>query len=102
MKLQIGGKDYRIKSGEKEVLDYFGVYGFYDEYNQAIYISDDLSEDHYLETLLHEILHAVHREYAINLDKETEEQVILATSKGLRAIIKNHDRETIESILYGD
>lgn len=101
--LKIIGKRYTIETVDASILqDLGGVDGVTLASAGKIKISDGMSEDDRLETVLHELLHAIWAGMDVGFSDRTEEKVVTALSKGLRAVIVDNDREITEGIFYGD
>ncbi len=103
--LRIGAIDYKIiKRPFKDIgaFDNTSQYkGYCDREAGEIHLNSDHIEDSSdpINTLLHEILHALFREYCIDTDQE--EYIVRCLSNGLCSVFKNNPKllETVKENL---
>lgn len=82
--LSVFGKDYIVKEADKKILkDEIGVCEYW---NQLILIDKNLQKDCTLETLLHEVIHAIDGETGLSL-KEVQIRLL---SQGLYDVLKHN------------
>lgn len=60
--------------------------GFCEPDNQRICLRDDMSEEKFRDTLLHEVLHAIYSAFQLQ-DGETEERVVGNLATGLMTVL---------------
>lgn len=102
-KIKIGYADYRIRSLDPQRHG-SGVDGICNLEKHEICIWQRAPKSRKAETVLHEILHAIHWEWKLPLNAKMEEKVISALSAGVATVIRDN-RGLIELIaqrLYGN
>lgn len=101
--IKIGYADYRIRSLDPQRHG-SGVDGICNLEKHEICIWQRAPKSRKAETVLHELLHAIHWEWKLPLNNKTEEKVISALSAGIATVIRdNHGLiELIAQRLYGN
>lgn len=84
MKIQIlaNGYDYE----EVDSLDEFGIC---DNLNRKIQIRNNQNQDQMVDTIWHEILHAIVDLMNLDLSEDQEEQIVTALGRGLGSIYRD-------------
>jgi len=81
--IKVGGNTYTLIQHDTNYLNEEGVHGLCDCTKLEIHIvSGDLPRDVIRNTLIHEILHAIYREYDIS-DEDDEETTVTRLANGL-------------------
>lgn len=105
MKLKILGKRWTIERADPVMMTGCGVTGLTVYADQRMLVADGQSEDNARETALHEVLHAIAEGMGLRvttLTYEQEEAAVNAFAKGLRALIADNPRATVDRLLFGD
>lgn len=102
MKISILGFDYDVVFDKKQLericeehdFDPDNTWGLHDAENRKIYISPVLNAEQTVQTLLHEILHAIgtitgHR--TLSQSTSRNEAIVDAIANGLLTVLKNKD-----------
>ena len=89
-KIRVLGKGYKIKwYAEHPVLgEDLNLHGKHDWANGTIYVRQSLDHDRALDTLIHEVIHAIKGEMDINI----EERDIVGLASGLQCFFKDNFR----------
>lgn len=66
-------------------------FGDYDKHKERIRVDTNISDTQIADTLLHEILHAVHYIYGIK-DEHEEEQIVTVTATALSQVIQDNPK----------
>ena len=82
--VRVGFFVYSIETISAELADSKGLYGYADNNKNEIRVSDGLNDQQLLNTVFHEVLHAIHWQYGL-YDGATEEQFTNLSTNGLCA-----------------
>jgi hypothetical protein len=87
--LQVLGKDYRVFEKSREDLGKiagipYRIIGCYRDYSQHLFVANDLPADTALETLLHELIHAVSCEAGLGLRENQVRQLAIGLYSSLK------------------
>jgi len=90
-KVRIGIYEYAvIESSEPIILDKVLCKGLIDYDNLTITIKKDMPEEKKHQTLWHEIMHGIVRDWGVNLDGDNEESKIDWIATGMCQVIKDN------------
>jgi len=85
--IKVGFKTYEVQEGTFKEGQ--GNMGYHDSMEGIIYIaSKDFPNEENVNTLIHELLHALWREY--NLDRENEEHYVTVLANGLTRLMQDN------------
>lgn len=82
--IHIGYKTYQLNYIPSHLGDSHGICL---KDKGQIYIDEDLSPDDKINTIVHEILHAVFHAYAIEASDEVEERHVLTLANGITEVV---------------
>ena len=89
--VKIGYQDFALLFEELNV-DNAGHYGITHTVHSNIRVTNMGNAVEKINTLIHELLHAVFHTQGIKLDRDTEETVVNSTANGLTALIRDNPR----------
>lgn len=91
MKLKIGGFEWLIKEDES-VTDTNDSFGLNFPKEQIIYLKPNLTKQLRSETLIHEVLHAIFWQTALNteFDDDQEEKIVSALAHGIFQVLNDN------------
>jgi hypothetical protein len=87
-RIRVLGKRYDIKYLPTEQLP--DVYGLCHKGDQRIEVRDGLPDGEEVDTVLHEVLHAILHGMGVQLPEATEEKFVLATASGLVGVLQDN------------
>lgn len=87
--VRVGFFNYNIETIDAELADSKGLYGYADNNKNEIRVSDGLNDQQLLNTVFHEILHAIHWQHGLS-DSSTEEEFTNLSTNGLCAFFADN------------
>lgn len=87
--VRVGFFVYTIEAISAELADAKGLYGYADNNTNEIKVSDGLNDQQLLNTVLHEVLHAIHWIHGLH-DDSTEEEFTNLSTNGLCAFFADN------------
>ena len=90
-KIRIGGLDFEVVKEQKQfVVNYVASDGYVDYDNCKIRVWSGCSKDYANQTLCHEIIHGIIRQFNVPIPEEQNEQITEALGKGLHQVLKDN------------
>jgi len=98
--LKILGKDYEVRWFDYDENTEQNLYGRQDWSRGILYVRNDLDETRALDTLIHELIHALDGEMRIFPEMEglNKESIIDRLGAGLQCIVRDNWRAIIEAL----
>ena len=89
--VKVKNNEYKIVSKTREWKEENGAYGMIHFDKNLIEIANSQSKQNLVDTVLHEILHAIVEEYKIKFTHhKVEERIVTHISQGLTAVFKDN------------
>lgn len=90
-KVKVGATDYRMVSRSKSWGNKHKAYGMITYTKELIELTATQSHDEMIDTVIHELLHAIADEYKVKfVDGRQEERVVTKFANGLRDVFKSN------------
>ena len=99
-KIKVGAYVFTVEPMTKDYFHQSKRYAEFDNYNSVIKVYMDVSNAHILDSLLHEINHALYFAYGIR-DEDNEERTVTKIASGWAMIYKDNPKllDTIKELI---